>query len=99
MSQIVLTTALILHHTLSNFRCTTLKSGISLDYDNAPTSVSCNDAYPTLVSCGFSPHVTTGVIAEKIDGGYMRSIIATDSHACIAENGSGGSGVYAHARY
>ena len=89
--------ALLLFHPIEgNFDCKVATSSLSDTSDDAQTTIKCADAnngqYPTMVSCGFRARYVND---EEVDGAWM----STDGETCTAQNGNGGSGVYAVARY
>ena len=70
-----------------------ITSSLSSPSDDAITAVTCtNPSYSTLVSCGFRAATSND---GNVDGGWM----STDGTICYAQNGLGGNGVYAVARY
>ena len=96
MSLLWLVGILLLRGMHSNFDCTVSTTSLSGTSDDAQRTIKCADAnngeYPTMVSCGFRSRY---VGDEEVDGAWM----STDGESCTAQNGQGGSGVYAVARY
>ena len=96
MSPIWILSILLIKPSSSNFDCVVAYSNPSGTGDDDQISVGCADindgAYPTMVSCGFRPIDPND---EHVDGAWM----SDDGETCIAQNGQGGAGVTAIARY
>ena len=80
---------------MANFNCIALTSSISGSDDDDTTYVECNDNYPTMTSCGYRAD-PDNEHRDNYDGGYMTKVNGVNR--CYAQNGNGGTGIYAKAR-